>query len=127
MDAKPGGDASYCARVFFQRHLRAAEDHEALFNVIGRDFYVRLPCYSRAFPGKDLGGTEFRLRKRPLAVDFDTVTTIESPRWNAFDAELTAAWQGFMEASLDHRTKATDPHAYRERIQDHVLSIAYYW
>ncbi|CAI5479659.1 unnamed protein product [Closterium sp. Yama58-4] len=31
--------------------LEAAEDHEGLFNVIGRDFYVLLPCYSRAFPG----------------------------------------------------------------------------
>ncbi|CAI5508690.1 unnamed protein product [Closterium sp. Naga37s-1] len=172
-------------RSTFGAQLEAAEDHEGLFNVIGRDFYVRLPCYSRAFPGlvrlpcystphhaqdafmlscapfllppltssvccmhlfwlsilividcpspptllcrKDMGGTEFRLRKRPLAVDFDTFTTVDATRWNAFDSELTAAWQGFMEAALDHRTKATSPHVYRQHIQDQIIAIAYYW
>ncbi|CAI5995731.1 unnamed protein product [Closterium sp. NIES-64] len=209
-------------RSTFGPQLEAAEDHEGIFNVIGRDFYVRLPCYSRAFPGRSHARATFLLPPshplctsaaseshclpflppahppvqegsgrhrvsiaettlspqstwgsglggfltllshshhttiphhlppppplpiparwqwefdtvtpidpgRPLAVDFDTVTPIDATRWNAFDSELTAAWQGFMEAALDHHTKATSPHTYRQRIQDQIIAIAYYW
>ncbi|CAI5479661.1 unnamed protein product [Closterium sp. Yama58-4] len=46
-----GGDRHKAGPVASREGLEAAEDHEGLFNVIGRDFYVRLPCYSRAFPG----------------------------------------------------------------------------
>ncbi|CAI5984411.1 unnamed protein product [Closterium sp. NIES-65] len=124
----------------FLYHVISTQD--ALTHALPSSYLLRIPCapvllLSRIdcpssrpptlLCRKDLGGTEFRLRKRPLAVDFDTVTPIDATRWNAFDSELTAAWQGFMEAALDHHTKATSPHTYRQRIQDQIIAIAYYW
>ncbi|CAI5531166.1 unnamed protein product [Closterium sp. Naga37s-1] len=67
-----------------------------LLILIHGPFPPTLPCR------KDLGGTEFKLQKRPLARDSDMFTTVDSAWWNAFDSEVTAAWQGVMEAALDH-------------------------
>ncbi|CAI7772499.1 unnamed protein product [Closterium sp. NIES-53] len=73
--------------------IEAAKGHEGLYHAIGRDFYLRLPLHSMANPGMVLHGTEFKLEKKALSIDFQTYTKNSATQWGQLDDELTAAWE----------------------------------
>ncbi|CAI5496792.1 unnamed protein product [Closterium sp. Naga37s-1] len=107
--------------------IEAAKGHEGLYHAIGRDFYLRLPLHSMAKPGTVLHGTEFKLEKKALSIDFQTYTKNSATQWGQLDDELTAAWESLSAAVLDLPTRATDSSLYQQRIRENILRISYYW
>ncbi|CAI7847787.1 unnamed protein product [Closterium sp. NIES-54] len=107
--------------------IEAAKGHEGLYHAIGRDFYLRLPLHSMANPGMVLHGTEFKLEKKALSIDFQTYTKNSATQWGQLDDELTAAWESLSAAVLDLPTRATDSSLYQQRIRENILRISYYW
>ncbi|CAI5481740.1 unnamed protein product [Closterium sp. Yama58-4] len=107
--------------------IEAAKGHAGLYDAIGRDFYSRLPLHSMAKPGTILHGTEFKLEKKALSVDFQTWTKNSATQWGQLDDELTAAWESLSAAVLDLPTRATDSSLYQQRIREGILRISYYW
>ncbi|CAI5496784.1 unnamed protein product [Closterium sp. Naga37s-1] len=107
--------------------ITRAADLQALHQAVGKDFLVQAPCYSHAVPGKDLTGSMFEILKSTHAFSFYTHTPVSPQRWHDFDQELTAAWQALCAAVLDAHTEAVDPHRYRQRIQDAILRLGYFW
>ncbi|CAI5481753.1 unnamed protein product [Closterium sp. Yama58-4] len=61
------------------------------------------------------------------AFSFYTHTPVSPHRWHDFDQELTAAWQALCAAVLDAYTQSENPHRYRQRIQDAILKLGYFW
>ncbi|CAI5995202.1 unnamed protein product [Closterium sp. NIES-64] len=59
--------------------------------------------------------------------DFAIRTPVTPPRWKQFDAELTAAWRDLCAAVLDRALETADAARYRQRIQENILRIGYYW
>ncbi|CAI5985627.1 unnamed protein product [Closterium sp. NIES-65] len=107
--------------------IEAAKGHEGLYHAIGRDFYLRLPLHSMAKPGTVLHGTEFKLEKKALSIDFQTYTKNSATQWGQLDDELTAAWESLSAVVLDLPTRATDSSLYQQRIRENILRISYYW
>ncbi|GJP51356.1 hypothetical protein CLOM_g10511 [Closterium sp. NIES-68] len=95
--------------------------------VVGENFFVTTECHSVAFPGKVMNGTQLTLVESGSAFDFAIRTPVTPSRWKQFDAELAAAWRDLCGAVLDRALETADAARYRQRIQDNILRIGFYW
>lgn len=107
--------------------VRAAKDVHELWSVVGRDYWVVTPCYSTAVPGYVMNGTRLTMVRMNGWYDFSIKTPGTPPRWAEYDREMEAGWQDLCDAFLDYRLKSQNVTAYRRRMQDTILRLAFYW
>ncbi|CAI5516608.1 unnamed protein product [Closterium sp. Naga37s-1] len=126
MGAALGGKFSIPRAVYGEK-IKQAESVKELHTAVGCDFFINSQCLSEAIPGKAILGTEFSIVASARSFDFAIRTSVDWPRWKHLDLELTAAWEALCAAVLDAHTEAADPHRYRQRIQDAILRLGYFW
>ncbi|CAI5977927.1 unnamed protein product, partial [Closterium sp. NIES-65] len=85
------------------KKVRKASGLRELHAAVGRDFYVQLPCHSRAHPGKDIGGIQLALVHVPPGFVFAIRIGLSPQRWKDFYSELDAAWQALGTAVVEAR------------------------
>ncbi|CAI5481739.1 unnamed protein product [Closterium sp. Yama58-4] len=126
MGAALGGKFSI-PKAKYGEQIKRAKTLQELHAVVGCDFFINSQCFSEAIPGKAILGTEFSIVASARSFDFAIRTSVDRPRWKHLDLELTAAWEALCAAVLDAHTEAADPHRYRQRIQDAILRLGYFW
>ncbi|GJP49962.1 hypothetical protein CLOM_g9119 [Closterium sp. NIES-68] len=109
------------------RAIEAARDFGDLHRSVGENFYVTTQCYSEAFPGRIMNGTQLTLVESSGSYDFTIRTAVTPERSAEFFQELQKTWEELSLAAADTRTRATDIHLYRQRVREGVLRMGYYW
>ncbi|CAI5500306.1 unnamed protein product [Closterium sp. Naga37s-1] len=107
--------------------IERAEGVGEVHAVVGENFFVTTDCHSLASPGVVLNGTQLTVVHSGAGFDFAIRTPVTPPRWKHFDAELAAAWRDLCAAVLDRALETADAARYRQRIQENILRIGYYW
>ncbi|CAI5481737.1 unnamed protein product [Closterium sp. Yama58-4] len=107
--------------------IEAAGDFGDLHRVVGENFYVTTQCYSEAFPGRIMNGTQLTLVEASGSYDFTIRTAVTPERSAEFFQELQRTWEELSEAATDTHLRATDFHLYRRRVREGVLRMGYYW
>jgi hypothetical protein len=94
---------------------------DELYAIMKIDFYVIIPCYSRASPGKVLEGTRLTLLYHEPAGYEYTIRTAGTPiRWVEFHNELNICFDKFINAILYKKQES-------KIILKHSLEMFYYW
>lgn len=114
-----------------------ATSPEDLYGLLNRDYFVVTPCHSTAVPGKVMEGTRLTIqRSPPEGFEYSIRTPGTPPRWVDYDVELTHLFELltidakklFAEnEKSDHTAAAPEIVALKERITQHILTIAFYW
>ncbi|CAI5475054.1 unnamed protein product [Closterium sp. Yama58-4] len=107
--------------------IEAAGDFGDLHRVVGENFFVTTQCYSEAFPGRVMNGTQLTLVEASGSYDFTIRTAVTPERSAEFFQELHKTWEELSEAATDTHLRATDFHLYRQRVREGVLRMGYYW
>lgn len=115
-------------------------DAASLHKLIGKDFFVVTPCYSKVKPDKVLEGTRLTLQSMPPeGFEASIRTPGTPPRWIDYDKELSAAFQRLTDVvgqnaqwlrahSLDTAHEIVVERRKRmEAIADEVLSVTFFW
>ncbi|GJP51362.1 hypothetical protein CLOM_g10517 [Closterium sp. NIES-68] len=133
------GTSSISLSASSLKKVRRASGLGELHAAVGRDFYVQLPCYSRANPGADIGGIQLSLISTPPGFVFAIRIGLSPQRWRDFKAEMDAAWKSLCTAVVEARRAqgsaqgsgtASDSHtqhAHRQRVQRAILDLAFFW
>ncbi|CAI5495683.1 unnamed protein product [Closterium sp. Naga37s-1] len=109
--------------VEMDAEVEAAETPEELWNVVGQNFLITVPCFSTAQPDYMLNGTTLAVRKLgDGAFDFAIKMPLTPPRWKEYDAELTAAWKNLCEVMADAKKSKDD-----KLVKNAILRVVYYW
>ncbi|CAI5494859.1 unnamed protein product [Closterium sp. Naga37s-1] len=109
--------------VEMDAEVEAAETPEELWNVVGQNFLITVPCFSTAQPDYMLNGTTLAVRKLgDGAFDFAIKMPLTPPRWKEYDAELTAAWKNLCEVMADAKKSKDD-----KLVKTAILRVVYYW
>ncbi|GJP75117.1 hypothetical protein CLOP_g5605 [Closterium sp. NIES-67] len=109
--------------VEMDAEVEAAETLEELWNVVGQNFLITVPCFSTAQPDYMLNGTTLAIRKMPDgAFDFAIKMPLTPPRWKDYDAELSAAWKNLCEVMADGKKGKDD-----KLVKNAILRVVYYW
>ncbi|CAI5468015.1 unnamed protein product [Closterium sp. Yama58-4] len=109
--------------VEMDAEVEAAETPEELWNVVGQNFLITVPCFSTAKPDYMLNGTTLAIRKLgDGAFDFAIKMPLTPPRWKEYDAELTAAWKNLCEVMADAKKSKDD-----KLVKTAILRVVYYW
>ncbi|CAI5490696.1 unnamed protein product [Closterium sp. Naga37s-1] len=109
--------------VEMDAEVEAAETPEELWNVVGQNFLITVPCFSTEQPDYMLNGTTLAVRKLgDGAFDFAIKMPLTPPRWKEYDAELTAAWKNLCEVMADAKKSKDD-----KLVKTAILRVVYYW
>ncbi|KAH9663843.1 Suppressor of RPS4-RLD 1 [Citrus sinensis] len=104
-----------------------AKSCDALYKVVGEDFWLATWCNSTAFEGKQLEGTRITLVKMgESGYDFAIRTPCTPSRWDEFDAEMTMAWEALCNAYCGETYGSTDFNVL-ENVREAILKMTYYW
>ncbi|CAH9089930.1 unnamed protein product [Cuscuta epithymum] len=107
--------------------IMSADSCHDLYRAIGEDFWLATRCYSTAFEGKHLEGTRITLLKTPkVGYDFSIRTPCTPARWDAFDMEMTSAWEALCDAYSGETYGSTDLEVL-ESVRDAILRMTFYW
>ncbi|RAL50569.1 hypothetical protein DM860_014511 [Cuscuta australis] len=107
--------------------IRSAESCHDLYRAIGEDFWLATRCYRMAFEGRHLEGTRIALVKSgKIGYDFSISTPCTPARWDAFDMEMTSAWEALCDAYTGEAYGSSDFDVL-ENVRDAILRITFYW
>lgn len=119
-----------------KKQVDDATTPEDLYCLLNRDYFVVTPCHSSAVPGKVMEGTRLTIqRSPPEGFEYSIRTPGTPPRWVDYDVELTHMFELltidakklFAESEKSDHSASADIVALKERITQHILTIAFYW
>nr|GLL26427.1 suppressor of RPS4-RLD 1 [Ipomoea trifida] len=109
------------------QEITSAESCHDLYRVIGEDFWLATWCHSMAFEGKRLEGTRITVVKMgEVGYDFSIRTPSTPARWDAFDTEMTSAWEALCDVYCGETYGSTKLEAL-ENVRDAILRMTFYW
>jgi len=112
-----------CGAPQQQDSIKAAKSASDMYQVLQQDSWVVVPIASVSTPGHTMEGTRLTLVKvpnQPDGFEFSIRTPVTPPRWEDFDQELKAAWEGILQEM------AKDP-LDCPALARAILVYAYYW